>query len=1108
MKKALTAVLSVILIFTFIGGFYCIENSGAKAAVSADIKLSANYIGLEAGQERTLLAYVRTSASEYTVSWTSSDSSVAAVTPDGVVTAVSEGTATVTAELTEDNISAECTVRVLSGHINGNFDFSESNMITNSSFEDPYGTAFTVDDGGNTSMALAYLTRWDGAVLEDNDRFPSSRNPDDLVYKEAEADYHLTEAIFIPNRKSYLDNDRIKEAIIEYGAVYGSFAVNNKCFNDNSGTYYRPEYLSPVDGGHAIAIVGWDDDYSRYNFEYTPDGDGAFICKNSWGTSSGENGYIYISYYDGSIGKRDVMTAYTGLETASAYNKIYQYDPYGFIDTLYGTNENTIYAANVFPENSSKLSADEKLTAVSFYTYSENTEYEIFAVPDYKSSLSFVNGRISLKSGILKETGYYTIDFEPVNLSAGTRFAVIVKLKTSEGESRFCAEAPVENYSENARAGRGESFYAFDGDDWTDLADDFENYNFCIKAFTQTDENYNGTVLSGINSDRKDFESDKIYTVNEIAERTNSDINPEFVDYINGLDNSLSKSASSDKIYSSVPSPFVISSSSEADYSCELPSQFNLIDENCLTSVKNQGDVNGCWAFATYASLESCLLRKASNLTEISDEMTVNDEIDAIINASNVKLKKITLNMTENEVLVTDEFSLKAKAYPINAKLEEVKWSSSDPTVATVDAHGYVIARKPGTVKIFAKNIDGTAAGYCDLTVKPRLFCITWNVDNKLSTQLVYEFSEIKPNVTPEKTGYTFVGWEPELPDTMPSENISFTAKWTVNKYTSLFDAAGGFWDGGYTTQTVRTDYGKKISLPADPVRPGYDFTGWDSGIPSSMPAYDITFNAVWLARNDTEYRVNTYTMNSDGSYTVSSEIKQGTTDETVSILPPDTDNGFYFNSEKSNLSGKINGDGSLVLSVYIDRQKYTLKTVADGVETVYEYLYGQSVTQPQIPYKDGYYFMGWSPAVPSEMPADDVTLHAVFKKIYSVSIKNNPGTKKVNYGDTLVLTAVANEIPENTVITWYISGSGFDAKISDDGIYCYLTSVESGTAEISVHIEYENGEPYLNPDGKEIYASQTITSNAGFFQIIISFFKNLFGIDRYVIQKIVNIIR
>lgn len=1108
MKKTLTAVLSVILIFTFIGGFYCIENSGAKAAVSADIKLSVNYIGLEAGQKRTLLAYVRTSAPEYTVNWTSSDTSVAVVTSDGVVTAVSEGTATVTAEYAEENISAECTVRVLSGHINGKFDFSESNMITNSSFEDPYGTAFTVDDGGNTSMALAYLTRWDGAVLEENDRFPLSRNPDDLVYQETEADYHLTEAIFIPNRKSYLDNDRIKEAIIEYGAVYASFAVNNKCFNDNSGTYYRPEYLNPVDGGHAIAIVGWDDNYSRYNFEYTPDGDGAFICKNSWGTSSGENGYVYISYYDGSIGKRDVMTAYTGLETASPYNKIYQYDPYGFIDTLYGTNENTIYAANVFPENSSKISADEKLTAVSFYTYSENTEYEIYAVPDYEGTSSFVNGKISLKSGVLKETGYYTIDFEPVSLSAGTRFAVIVKLKTSEGESRFCAEAPVKDYSEGAGAGRGESFYAFDGDDWTDLTDDFENYNFCIKAFTKTNENYNGLVLSGINNYSRDYESDKIYTVNEIAERTNSDINPEFVDYINGLDNGLSKSASADKIYSSVPSPFLISSSSEADFSCKLPSRFNLYDEKCLTPVKNQGDINGCWAFATYASLESCLLRKASSLTEISDGMTVTDEIDAIIRASNIKLEKISLNLTENEVLVTDEFSLKAKAYPLNAKLRDVKWSSSDPTIATVNSHGFVIARKPGTVKIFAKNGDESVTAYCDLTVKPRLFCITWNVNNKLSTQLVYEFSAIKPTITPEKTGYSFVGWEPELPDTMPSENISFTAKWTVNKYSSLFDAAGGFWDGGYTTQTVRTDYGKKISLPANPVRPGYDFSGWDADIPSAMPASDLTFNAVWIARNDTEYKVKTYTMNSDGSYRVSSETKQGTTDESINILPPKTDNGFYFNNDKSILSGKINGDGSLVLSVYIDRQSYTLKTISDGVEMMYEYHYGQTVPQPQIPYKEGYYFIGWSPEVPSEMPAGDLTLHAVFERIYSVTIKNNPGTKKVNYGDTLVLTAVADEIPEKTVITWHISGSGFNAKVSDDGKYCYLTSVKSGTAEVSVYIEYENGESYLNPNGKEVFASQKITSDAGFFQIIISFFKNLFRIDRYVLQNIVNNIR
>ena len=1105
MKKFFAALVTFFLAFAIIGGFYFGAFTDAKAAVSDKITLNSNYLGLEVNQKRTLIAYLSSSNPDHKAEWSSSDTQIAQVSPEGVVTALSVGTATISASVPDSELHAECTVNVFSGHINGEFDFSESNMITNSSFEDPFGTYFSVDDGGNTSMAIAYLTRWDGAVLEEKDSFPLSTEPEDLEYKELEPDYHLSQAIFIPNRNSYLDNNRIKEAIINYGAVYASFAVNNKCFDFNSTTYYRPDYLNPVDGGHAIAIVGWDDNYSRYNFEYTPDGDGAFICKNSWGTSSGENGYLYISYYDASIGKRDVMTAYTGLSTVSEYNKIYQYDPFGFIDTLYGSNENTIYAANVFPESSSTLSSDEVLKAVSFYTYSENTEYEVFAVTDFENKSALTNNRTSLKSGILEETGYHTIEFDPVTLSTGTRFAVIVKLKTDNESSRFYAEAPVKDYSEGARANSGESFFAFDGNDWQDLTDSYENYNFCIKAFTLTNEQHSNYVLSGTKNDIIKCESDKIYTVNELSERKNSDINPEFVDYINELDSSLSKSTSGGIKHSAIPSPITVSSSSEIKASYNLPSEFNLKDENSLTSVKRQGNINGCWAFATYASLESCLLRNASNLTGIPQDMTSSDEIDCIINASNVKLEKINLNLTENEILVEEEFRLTAKPYPVNAKLKEVKWYSSDPAVATVNPYGKVIARRPGTAEIFAENSDGTIKSYCVLNIKPRLFCITWNVDNKLSTQLIYEYSEIKPNITPEKTGYTFVGWEPELPETMPSENLSFNAVWKINKYNSFFYANGGSWNDGYNSKTVITDFGKKLIVPESPSKEGYDFIGWDVNIPSAMPAEELTFNAKWHPRNDTKYKVNTYIMNSDGNYNISSEIMQGTTDETVTLSVPKTDKGFYFNSEKSVISGKIDGDGSLVLQIYIDRQKYTLKTVSDGAESTAEYLFGQSVAQPQAPYKNGYHFIGWSPEVPAKMPANDITLHAVFKKIYSVSIKNNSGSKSINYGETLVLTAGIDELPENTVICWYVKGSGFKTELFDNGKKLYVTAVGKGTVQVTVTIEQENGDAYLNPDGKEVCDSQTISSNAGFLQKLISFFKNLFGINRLIIQNLEN---
>ena len=97
----------------------------------------------------------------------------------------------------------------------------------------------------------------------------------------------------------------------------------------------------------------------------------------------------------------------------------------------------------------------------------------------------------------------------------------------------------------------------------------------------------------------------------------------------------------------------------------------------------------------------------------------------------------------------------------------------------------------------------------------------------------------------PTREGYTFIGWDKEIPTTMPAENMTVTAQWEINQYTITFDT-----NGGSEIAPITQDYGTAITAPADPTREGYTFIGWDTEIPTTMPAENITLKARW---KDTE---------------------------------------------------------------------------------------------------------------------------------------------------------------------------------------------------------------------------------------------------------------
>jgi len=249
-----------------------------------------------------------------------------------------------------------------------------------------------------------------------------------------------------------------------------------------------------------------------------------------------------------------------------------------------------------------------------------------------------------------------------------------------------------------------------------------------------------------------------------------------------------------------------------------------------------------------------------------------------------------------------------------------------------------------------------------------------FNVDGALYETVPTDFgAAIVPPADPVKEGYTFQGWTPEV-GAMPEGGASFDAVFTANTY----DA--NFYVDGILYETVPTEFGAQIIAPADPVKTGYDFAGWDPAV-GAMGAADQDFDATWTPASGVTYTVNTYMQNTElsGYDLTNSQQYAGTTGETVTITPSAVE-GFTFNEAGSTVSGEITADGSLVLSVYYTRNSYTISFYVDG--SVYDSLtqaYGTVVAGPADPAKTGYTFTGWDPALPGTMPSADIDINAVF---------------------------------------------------------------------------------------------------------------------------------
>lgn len=385
----------------------------------------------------------------------------------------------------------------------------------------PIGYSREVGTGGNSTMALGYLTNGTGAVLEEDMPFEDNEDKINLSeIQDKEAVLRVTDAKVFPNINKYIDDEGnvtyrddsykeytdeevtlirndIKQYIMKYGALAATTVGNNKNYYSNpedpmhSAAYFCDNNFYNID--HAITIVGWDDNYSVDNFnpENKPKNPGAYICLNSYGTESFADGYTYVSYDDVNIEKN--LTGVMGTEDILDDQNIYQNDFYGATIYLTVNPQGAIGMANVFTKEGNE---DEYIDQVQVAA-SGNVTAEVYVNPADASLDSAKLQKVEVDSSTLDAT-YNTLKLKnPVKIT-GEKFAVVVKLTATEqfnigiecnyADSKLTT-APT--MFDNVSANPGESYISLDSlqswDDFTTLQLDdttFKQSNLCVKAIT------------------------------------------------------------------------------------------------------------------------------------------------------------------------------------------------------------------------------------------------------------------------------------------------------------------------------------------------------------------------------------------------------------------------------------------------------------------------------------------------------------------------------------------------------------------------------------------------------------------------------------------------
>ena len=383
----------------------------------------------------------------------------------------------------------------------------------------PTGSGLNVHYGGDYRVTSAYLTRGEGAV----------RESDGQSYTVAPARYKTEYHYYYPQdiewyvAGSNLSNiNTIKTKLMTNGVIGTCMCVSSLFMKTPEYTHYQPP-SDTHDPNHAIAIVGWND--AKITQAPKP---GAWLCKNSWGATWGNDGFFWISYYDKYCGQHPEMGAVSFQDVEfKPYNRTYYHDYHGWRDTKKNCNE----AFNAFIAVETEI-----LQAVSFFTATDNVDYMVKIYDRFEAG-ELLN-ELTTCSGNIEYTGFHTVDLDTsVKVTKSDYFYIYLNL-SSGGQPFDCtSEVPVlldvpmtGNIVESA-SNPGESYFR-NGSTWLDIYYNDKSANFCIKGLVGH--------LSILNPSEGDYVNEKINitgTASNLITKVEIEIDDNYWHPITGIKN-------------------------------------------------------------------------------------------------------------------------------------------------------------------------------------------------------------------------------------------------------------------------------------------------------------------------------------------------------------------------------------------------------------------------------------------------------------------------------------------------------------------------------------------------------------------------------------------